>query len=76
MSDREETSRYVFVIYEPAGPGLPWLAVCIAPDGTLKAATACTSLGEAQTRTTQTAEDFMRTLANKHGLHDPSASLH
>ncbi|KQO99330.1 hypothetical protein ASF33_06775 [Methylobacterium sp. Leaf92] len=33
QSAKAEFARYTFVVYAPPEPGLPWLSVCIGPNG-------------------------------------------
>ena len=56
MSRLDREGRYAFVVYDPPAPGLPWLSVCIGPDGKLRAVEAFDTLAGAHARTAECAE--------------------
>ncbi|GLS71685.1 hypothetical protein GCM10007890_36980 [Methylobacterium tardum] len=63
MPDNESEAhqqRYAFVVYDPPVPSLPWLVVCIGPDGKVHAVEAFATLEDAQAKTSECAEDFIR----------------
>jgi hypothetical protein len=62
LSSLDREGRYAFVVYDPPAPGLPWLSVCIGPDGKLRAVEAFDTLAGAQARTAECAEMFVSEL--------------
>jgi hypothetical protein len=59
MLKHDRLARYIFTVYDPAAPGLPWLSVCIGPDGRVMGAEAFDTLEDAQARTAECAEKFL-----------------
>jgi len=59
MLKHDRIARYTFIVYDPAAPGLPWLSVCIGPDGRVVGAEAFDTLEDAQGRTAECAEKFL-----------------
>ena len=62
MFDQDREPRYAFVVYDPPAPGLPWLSVCVGPDGKIRAVETFDTLAGAQARTAECAEAFVRQL--------------
>ena len=59
MIKHDQLVRYIFIVYDPAAPGLPWLSVCIGPDGRVLGAEAFDTLEDAQAKTAECAEKFL-----------------
>jgi hypothetical protein len=59
MLKHDRIARYIFTVYDPAAPGLPWLSVCIGPDGRVMGAEAFDRLEDAQAKTAECAEKFL-----------------
>ena len=49
---------YGFLVYNPPVPGLPWLAVCLGPNGRVLGAETFDTEEGAQRRVTELADDF------------------
>ncbi|MDR7039219.1 hypothetical protein J2X36_003992 [Methylobacterium sp. BE186] len=60
MFSHDQQVRYTFLVYDPPAAGLPWLSVCIDPDGTVRGAETFDTLADAQARTAECAELFVR----------------
>lgn len=59
MIKHDRVARYIFIVYDPAAPGLPWLSVCIGRDGRVMGAEAFDTLEDAQAKTVECAEKFL-----------------
>ena len=55
----DDFARYTFIVYSPPTPGLPWLSVCIGPNGYVLDSEAFASREEADT-VTQKAQEVLR----------------
>lgn len=64
MLKHDRIARYVFVVYDPAAPGLPWLSVCIGPGRQVLGVEAFDTLEDAQARTAECAEKFLGEIEN------------
>lgn len=73
MRKDDRNGRYIFTVYDPAGPGLPWLSVCIGPDNRVMGVEAFDTLEDAQARTAECAERFLREI--KRGETRPDVRL-
>jgi hypothetical protein len=74
MPSRESACRYTFVVYDPPAFGLPWLSVCLGPDGNVRAVEAFNTRARAEACTTRCAELFLQEIEN--GRETRSQSTH
>ncbi|GJE42739.1 hypothetical protein [Methylobacterium soli] len=71
----DDFASYTFTVYPPPAPGLPWLAVCIAPDGHVLDAEAFATRDEAEIVTRKAEEVLLDSIVQKHRMPD-HASMH
>ncbi|MER2263872.1 hypothetical protein [Methylobacterium oxalidis] len=57
-SGDDDAPTYVFAVYDPPAPGLPWMCVCLCPDGRVVAATTYMTRREADAETERCALDM------------------
>lgn len=77
MFSGDNAKHYQFLVYDPPAAGLPWLSVCIGPDGTVRGVETFDTLADAQARTAECAELFVRMVQTGEGPHLPRVtSLH
>ena len=62
----ENCDAYCFVVYPPAMPGLPWLSVCIGPDGNVLDSEAFATFEEADMVTTRAREVLRDSFLQRH----------
>ena len=67
MPTRESDGHYTFVVYDPPASGLPWLSVCLGPDGAVRAVEAFNTKARAEACTTKCAELFLQAIENGSG---------
>ena len=58
-------TAYTFAVYPPPAPGLPWLSVCIGPDGYVLDSEAFATREEAETVTQRAQEVLLDSIAQK-----------
>ncbi|MDR7039783.1 hypothetical protein J2X36_004561 [Methylobacterium sp. BE186] len=71
MFRRDHEAQYQFLVYDPPAPGLPWLSVCIGPDGKIRGVETFDTRAGAQARTAECAELFVRMTETGEGSHSP-----
>ncbi|GJE43911.1 hypothetical protein [Methylobacterium soli] len=62
----DDFARYTFTVYPPPTPGLPWLSVCIGPDGYVLDSEAFHTGEEADTVTQKAQEVLLDSIMQKH----------
>lgn len=60
-----EFARYTFAVYAPPSPGLPWLSVCIGPDGRMLDSEAFATFEEADLVSCRAQEILFRSLVQQ-----------
>jgi len=71
----ETATDYCFIVYPPASPGLPWLSVCLGPDGTVFDAEAFATFEEADIVTQKARETLKDSFLQRH-MPPAGASVH
>ena len=64
----DDFASYTFTVYPPPAPGLPWLAVCIAPDGHVLDSEAFATRDEAEILTHKAQELLLDSIVQKHRM--------
>ncbi|KAB1069326.1 hypothetical protein [Methylobacterium planeticum] len=62
---QDDFARYTFTVYPPPVPGLPWLSVCIGPDGYVLDSEAFATQAEAMTVTQKAQEVLLASIVRK-----------
>ncbi|AWN41570.1 hypothetical protein [Methylobacterium durans] len=57
-SGADDAPTYTFAVYNPPAPGLPWVCMCLHPDGRVIAATTFRTRREADAETERCASDM------------------
>ena len=65
----ECAARVIFATYDPPRPGLPWLSVCLHPDGRVIASLASDTRDEAEAETKRCAAEYMQGFQERRALH-------